>query len=1070
MATQVQFRRGTTGETALFTGAVGEVTVDITKDTCVIHDGTTQGGFPLMREDGTNMALSLGSLTSCALKFANDPNTGLISPGTDQISLVAGGVAGIALDATGSVTLANNVAIGGNLSVAGTINLTGVVTFASGTAAAPSITFTTDSNTGIYSPGADHLGFATNGVNRLTLDSSGNANFTGHVNIASTKEYRINGTKVLDATSLGSSVVTSSLTTVGTISTGVWQGTAISNNYGGTGYTSYAPGQLLIGKADGSLAKATLTASTGVTITNGDGTITISSVGLGGTVTAVTASTPLASTGGTPPNITIQDGTPPQKGAVQLEDSVSSASTTTAATSHAVKLSYDLANAALPKTGGTMTGAILGDDSTSPATPGYAFDGDANTGMVRLGADELGLVTGGATRLSIDATGNVNIPGNLTIQGATTTIDSTTVLIEDKNIELGVVPTPTNTTADTGGIILKGTTDKTIQWLNATGAWTLSEHVDLASTKEYRIAGVKILDATSLGSGVINSSLSSVGNLTTGTWQASTIAHGYGGTGHTSYTAGQLLIGKADGSLAKATLTASTGVTITNGDGTITISATGSGGTVTSVTGSAPLASTGGNTPNLSLNLKANGGLVTESNNLAVDLGASSITGTLAVSDGGTGQTTYTDGQLLIGNSTGNTLSKSTLTAGSGVTITNGAGTITISAHGSGGTITAVTATSPLASTGGTTPDISIQDGTTAQKGAVQLEDSTSSTSITKAATPNSVKSAYDLANAALPKAGGTLTGNVTLNAQSDLRFADADSSNWVAFQAPATVTSNVTWTLPSADGTAGQVLSTDGAGVLSWSAGGGGGASVTTSDTAPATPTDGDLWYDSANGRMYVYYDDGNTSQWVDASPQGLLSIAAGDTPPSAPTPGTVWYDSVGGRTYFYYDDGNTSQWVDASPQAAPTVYVADTPPASPVNGGFWYDSSVGRTYIYYNDGNTAQWVDSSPQATGPQTLITVGNTSAEVFDTGSNGRFVVTTEGVERLRVDSSGTLRLAGSTSGYVGLVPAAVAGSTTYTLPSADGTSGQLLSTNGTGTLSWTTPASFSRSKAYFYSGF
>ena len=57
---------------------------------------------------------------------------------------------------------------------------------------------------------------------------------------------------------------------------------------------------------------------------------------------------------------------------------------------------------------------------------------------------------------------------------------------------------------------------------------------------------------------------------------------------------------------------------------------------------------------------------------------ATEVTGTLAVTAGGTGQTTYTDGQLLIGNTTGNTLAKATLTAGSGITITNGSGTITI--------------------------------------------------------------------------------------------------------------------------------------------------------------------------------------------------------------------------------------------------------------------------------------------------------------------------------------------------------------------------------------------------------
>jgi hypothetical protein len=83
------------------------------------------------------------------------------------------------------------------------------------------------------------------------------------------------------------------------------------------------------------------------------------------------------------------------------------------------------------------------------------------------------------------------------------------------------------------------------------------------------------------------------------------------------------------------------------------------------------------------------------------------VSGVLPVANGGTGQSSYTDGQLLIGNTTGNTLTKSSLTAGSGVTITPGSGSITISATGSGGTVTSVTASSPLASSGGGTPNIS---------------------------------------------------------------------------------------------------------------------------------------------------------------------------------------------------------------------------------------------------------------------------------------------------------------------------------------------------------------------------
>jgi hypothetical protein len=61
------------------------------------------------------------------------------------------------------------------------------------------------------------------------------------------------------------------------------------------------------------------------------------------------------------------------------------------------------------------------------------------------------------------------------------------------------------------------------------------------------------------------------------------------------------------------------------------------------------------------------------------------------------------------------------------------------------------------------------------------------------------------------------VAGDTQLNAQGDLRFGDADSSNWVALQAPATVVSNVTWTLPATDGTSGQALTTNASGTLSW-------------------------------------------------------------------------------------------------------------------------------------------------------------------------------------------------------------------------------------------------------------
>tara|TARA_Y100000356_G_scaffold29022_1_gene21004 strand:+ start:282 stop:689 length:408 start_codon:yes stop_codon:yes gene_type:complete len=123
MATQVQFRRGTTGEHSAFTGAVGEVTVDTEKKVVCIHDATTAGGFPLLREDFSNSNLSLGSLSSCALKFANDPDTGIMSTGQDQIQLVTGGVARLTIDSSGTVSVpSGNMILAGNLVVTGELD------------------------------------------------------------------------------------------------------------------------------------------------------------------------------------------------------------------------------------------------------------------------------------------------------------------------------------------------------------------------------------------------------------------------------------------------------------------------------------------------------------------------------------------------------------------------------------------------------------------------------------------------------------------------------------------------------------------------------------------------------------------------------------------------------------------------------------------------------------------------------------------------------------------------------------------------------------------------------------
>ena len=103
-------------------------------------------------------------------------------------------------------------------------------------------------------------------------------------------------------------------------------------------------------------------------------------------------------------------------------------------------------------------------------------------------------LAGGTSDLTVG--GNATISGNLTVNGTTTTISSTVISVDDKNIELGAVDSPTDTTADGGGLTLKGTSDKTFNWVNSTDSWTSSEHLDIESSKQFKHGGTEILSPT----------------------------------------------------------------------------------------------------------------------------------------------------------------------------------------------------------------------------------------------------------------------------------------------------------------------------------------------------------------------------------------------------------------------------------------------------------------------------------------------------------------------------------------------------------------------------------------------
>jgi len=229
-----------------------------------------------------------------------------------------------------------------------------------------------------------------------------------------------------------------------------------------------------------------------------------------------------------------------------------------------MNLSTGVVGTSTTKTINIGTGGASG--STTNINLGSATSGALGTVTI----SNLLSVSGNATFVSnATVSGDLTVTGNLTVNGTTTTFNSTTVTVDDKNIELGSIAVANNTTADGGGVTLKGATDKTINWINATGAWTLSEDLDLVTGKTYRINNVLVANSIALGSTVVGSSLTSVGTIATGVWQGTIVSPTYGGTGVNNATKTITLGGNLTTSGAFATTLTMTNTT------TVTLPTTG---------------------------------------------------------------------------------------------------------------------------------------------------------------------------------------------------------------------------------------------------------------------------------------------------------------------------------------------------------------------------------------------------------------------------------------------------------------------------------------------------------------
>ena len=160
----------------------------------------------------------------------------------------------------------------------------------------------------------------------------------------------------------------------------------------------------------------------------------------------------------------------------------------------------------------TYTELLKSIPDGSAAAPSLSFDTAATTGLYRSAANELSIATNGAQAIKVEANNKTTIYGDLVVTGTQTTVSSTTITVADKNLELAT-GNSADTGADGGGLTIKGATDKTWNWVDSTDAWTANQDIDVVSGKVYRIGGVSALSSTTLGSAVVNSSLTSVGTL-----------------------------------------------------------------------------------------------------------------------------------------------------------------------------------------------------------------------------------------------------------------------------------------------------------------------------------------------------------------------------------------------------------------------------------------------------------------------------------------------------------------------------------------------------------------------------
>jgi len=160
----------------------------------------------------------------------------------------------------------------------------------------------------------------------------------------------------------------------------------------------------------------------------------------------------------------------------------------------------------------------------------------------------------------------------------------------------------------------------------------------------------------------------------------------------------------------------------------------------------------------------------------------------------------------------------------------------------------------------------------------------------------------------------------------------------------------------------------------------GAGGSTISVSSNPPASPTEGNLWFDSDTAQTFIYYD----SQWVEVGGStGGAVMQVSSSAPGSPLEGRMWFDSDTAQTFVYYD----SQWVEIGASAMAATVSANAP-VSPISGQIWLDSDTGGVYVYYSN----VWIEvgAVPQLTSAAINTALGYTPANSSTAATTGKAI--------------------------------------------------------------------------------